>query len=110
MFRGYEEWRWKHRKISPDVLSFEQMYLKAVHKAKLQDAAGAERGVSLKIRVDVNKATRNQLIRLPGIGPKMAKRIISYRNIHGPFKTKRDLLKIKGIGEKKLKVIEPYLE
>lgn len=81
-----------------------------MRNAKLQGVMGIDRGVSLRIRVDLNKATRKQLIGLPGIGPKMAERIISYRKNHGHFKTKSDLLKIKGIGAKKLKVIEPYLK
>jgi competence protein ComEA len=39
----------------------------------------------------------------------MAKRIITWRNAHGPFRTIDDLLKIKGIGKKTLSRLKPYI-
>ncbi len=43
---------------------------------------------------------------LKRIGPKKAEAIIQYREKNGPFKSPRDLLNIKGIGEKTLQEIE----
>ncbi len=43
---------------------------------------------------------------LQKIGPKKAEAIIQYREKNGPFKSARDLLNIKGIGEKTLQEIE----
>lgn len=59
--------------------------------------------------VSLNAATEADLDQLPGIGPKLAKRIIEYRRQFGGFKSVEDLLKVPGIGEKKLEQIRPYI-
>ncbi len=60
-------------------------------------------------QIDINKATFDQLEVLPGIGPKLAQRIIKYRETHGSFKSLEELKQIKGIGEKKFEKIKPYI-
>jgi comEA protein len=50
--------------------------------------------------VNLNTATAEQLDTLPGIGPKVAARIIEYRQKNGTFKKVEDLMNVKGIGEK----------
>ncbi len=62
-----------------------------------------------RLLIEINSATVEELINLPRVGPVIANRIIEYRNIHGPFKTVEDLIKVKGIGEKKLTSIKPYI-
>jgi len=59
--------------------------------------------------IDINHADSLALISLPGIGPIIAGKIIDYRNDHGPFPDPNSLKKVKGIGDKKLKQILPYL-
>jgi comEA protein len=59
--------------------------------------------------IDPNLASQADLETLPGIGPVLAKRIIAYRRIHGPYKTIAGLRKVSGIGAKKLEKIKPYL-
>jgi len=51
--------------------------------------------------ININQADNNQLQTLPGIGPKLADRIILYRNENGLFQTPEDIQKVSGIGEKK---------
>ncbi|WP_456434257.1 ComEA family DNA-binding protein [Thermosulfuriphilus sp.] len=58
---------------------------------------------------NINKATVSELDLLPGIGPKTAQAIVDYRQVHGPFKSVDDLLKVKGIGAKKLEKIRPLI-
>ncbi|MEE9218830.1 MAG: ComEA family DNA-binding protein [Acidobacteriota bacterium] len=51
-------------------------------------------------RLDVNKASAQELEALPYVGPALAQRIVDFREAHGPFKSVDDLLKVQGIGEK----------
>ncbi|SMO82008.1 ComEA family DNA-binding protein [Fodinibius sediminis] len=60
--------------------------------------------------VNVNTAGREQLKTLPGIGPAYSKRIIDYRKEKGAFKTVEELKKIKGIGEKRLEKLKPFIK
>ena len=59
--------------------------------------------------IDINKATVNDLQKLPGIGPGLAKQIVAYREKNGPFRRVEDLMVIKGIGFKKWKRIRPLV-
>jgi len=59
--------------------------------------------------IDINRATVEDFSKLPGIGPKLARRIVAFREKHGPFRRVEDLLAIRGIGHKKWKKIRPYL-
>ncbi len=54
--------------------------------------------------IDINRADRDALIALPGIGPVLADRIIAYREAHGPFKSVDDLIDISGIGERNIQL------
>jgi len=60
-------------------------------------------------RIDLNAATHNDLVRLPGIGPVMAQRIIDFRTANGAFKRLQDLRKVKGIGVKTYEKLAPLL-
>ena len=55
--------------------------------------------------VDLNTAPAEELAELPGIGEALAARIVAYRAENGPFETPEDLMKVSGIGEKKLEDI-----
>ena len=59
--------------------------------------------------ININTATSQELQTLPGIGPVYAQRIIDYREKYGPFETVGDLLKIEGIGPKRLEDIWDYV-
>ena len=59
--------------------------------------------------IDLNRATISELVQLPGVGEVIAKRIVDFREEHGPFKRVDDLMKVKGIGEKSLDKIRPYV-
>lgn len=58
--------------------------------------------------VNLNTATQKQLEALPGVGEKSAAAIIMYR-LKTPFAKVDDLVKVKGIGPKKLEALRPYL-
>lgn len=60
-------------------------------------------------RINVNKATVEQLQALPKIGIKVAQRIVDYRKAHKGFKTIEELRNVKGIGAKTLEGLRPYV-
>ena len=60
--------------------------------------------------VNINSSLKDELVKLPGIGPKTAEKIINYRTTNGDFQTKNDLKKVKGIGSAKLKTIENLIK
>lgn len=59
--------------------------------------------------INLNKATKQELMNLPGIGEKTANNIIKLRNQLTRFRKLEDLLKVKGIGSTKLDNIKKYL-
>ena len=60
-------------------------------------------------KVNINTATTQQLVALPGIGEKLAARIVEYRQKAGGFKSAQELLNVRGIGEKNLAKLTPFL-
>jgi competence ComEA-like helix-hairpin-helix protein len=56
--------------------------------------------------LNLNLATASELIKLPGIGEAMAKRIIDYREHHGRFRRPEEIIIIEGFSERKYRTIE----
>ncbi len=59
--------------------------------------------------INLNKADKTELMKLPGIGVTIADAIIKYREENNGFDDIDQLLNVKGIGKKKLEKIAPYL-
>ncbi|MBR1671472.1 MAG: ComEA family DNA-binding protein [Fretibacterium sp.] len=53
--------------------------------------------------IDINRASEEALVRLRGIGPALARRIVEYRRQHGPFRSVEELVQVRGIGAAKVK-------
>lgn len=53
-----------------------------------------------KVGVEVNTASKQLLSYVSGLGPQLARNIVEYRNENGPFKTRKELLKVPRMGEK----------
>ena len=70
---------------------------------KLQDRI--KKAKSPKGLLNINTASKEELMSIKGIGPVLAKRIIARR----PYKTVAGLIKVKGISPKKLEKIRPYI-
>ena len=67
------------------------------------------RKMALNIPININKATLEDLMLIPGIGETTALRIIQFRESAGGFHTLEDLMKIRGIKEKKFEHLKKYL-
>jgi competence protein ComEA len=59
--------------------------------------------------LDLNLATDQDFDALPGVGPKLAKRIMKYRQSVGIFRSLDELRAVKGIGKKKFELIRPLV-
>lgn len=85
------------------------VYWQGIHAGQLIDI---DRSTPLQARyqIDLNAATWPEWNLLPGIGEGLAKRIVAYREQHGPFGAREDLLRVKGVGPVILDRISPYLQ
>ena len=60
-------------------------------------------------KVNINTATAQQLAELPGVGDKLAARIVEYRQKSGGFKTPQELMNVQGVGEKNFARLQAHL-
>ena len=77
----------------------------AAHGVRTQSRKPPPPGTPL----DLNSASRDDLVRLPGVGGATADRIIDERTRGGPFARVEDLCRVRGIGPKKLAALRPYV-
>jgi len=63
----------------------------------------------LGIPIELNQARVEDLAMIPGISHGLARRIVEFRESHGPFKTWNNLRCVKGIGPKKVESFRSYL-
>ncbi len=64
---------------------------------------------NLKGPIDINQANGQELQQLPGIGPKLAQRILDER-AKSPFQSVEDLRRVSGIGPKIMERLRPYVK
>lgn len=59
--------------------------------------------------VSLNRASREELEKLPGIGPALAARIVEHRERFGPFRRAEHLMLVRGISERRFRQLSPYV-
>jgi competence protein ComEA len=59
--------------------------------------------------LNLNTATKDELVALSGIGPAKAQAILDYRPQHGGFKSVDELKDVKGIGARRFEKLKPEL-
>jgi competence protein ComEA len=72
--------------------------------------ASASGGDRESDRININHASERELEELPGIGPTLAGRIVSYREKSGGFRSVEELKQVAGIGEKKFAELKDLVE
>lgn len=96
-------------KIEPRHIGVGQ-YQHDLDKKALDDRLqGVVEGAVNEVGVDINSASASLLSFVAGIGPSLAKNIVSYREAAGAFKNRRDIKKVKGLGEKAFKQSAGFL-
>ena len=60
-------------------------------------------------KININKASVEELENISGIGPSLASKIISYRDSNGKFNSIEELKNVSGIGDKKFESIKEYI-
>jgi competence protein ComEA len=69
---------------------------------------GSGSGANGYNRIDINRAGVEELMLLPGIGPKKAASVLEWRAAHGRFASVDGLLEVRGIGRSTLERLRPY--
>jgi len=77
--------------------------------ARSKRAESLARPLAADERVDVDRASADELQRLPRVGAALARRIVAEREAHGPFGTLAGLQRVTGLGPRVLRDLEPHV-
>jgi competence protein ComEA len=76
----------------------------------LLEPMGVEERLVFHIAIDVNSVSEKELIAIPGIGEKLAQRIVAYRQSKGSIRTIDELKAVPGIGERRLSLLRRFFK
>lgn len=96
--------------LAARVADGERVYVPRRGEAPTPGAPGGGAGGAGSGPVDLNTATVDQLVSLPGIGPATARAIVDHRAEQGRFTSVDQLLDVRGIGEAKLAALRPLVK
>jgi comEA protein len=82
---------------------------KSASSAKATRASSRVHKAAPTGKVNLNTASAAELSALPGVGEKLAERIVEHRQKTGGFKSTQELMNVKGVGEKNFTKIQSYL-
>ncbi len=76
---------------------------------KKQQSSGTQATVQTENKLNINTATVEQLLDIPGIGEVTAQNIVNYREENGPFTGIGELLNVDGIGQTRFNKLIEYV-
>lgn len=93
-----------------DTISKESKELTKNDSTETKSKKKSKKGENLAQKsININTASKDVLMQLPGVGKSTAEKIIEYRETQGSFKRIEDIMKIKGIGQKKFDKMKEFI-
>ena len=87
-------------RLLASVVVFSALFAAQPFAQGAQSSAARAEARPAAATINLNTATAAELEKLPGIGQKVAARIVQYRDKNGPFKKIEELMNVQGVGEK----------
>ncbi len=95
--------------LATTIKDGEKILIPAKKAVVVEEVYSSKGGSEKPKKVNINSADYNELVALPIIGDKLAKRIIEYREKNGKFRDIEELKLIKGIGDKNFKQFQEFI-